>query len=71
VLIQSTSVFGKADGRNYDTLTIVGGVFDRDGKYVTGSQKVVDMKLKDQSLDTIPDSGVTLKTNLDVMSEVT
>ena len=60
--------FRKADGRNYDTLTIVGGVFDRDGKYVTGSQKVVDMKLKDQSLDTIPDSGVTLKTNLDVMS---
>ncbi len=60
--------FRKADGRNYDTLTIVGGVFDRDGKYVTGSQKVVDMKLKDQSLDTIPDSGVTLKTNLDVAS---
>jgi len=60
--------FRKADGRNYDTLTIVGGVFDRNGKYVTGSQKVVDLKLKDQSFQAIPDSGVTFKTNLDVPS---
>ncbi len=60
--------FRKADGRNYDTLTIVGGVFDSNGKYVTGSQKVVDMKLKDQSLETVPESGITLKTNLDIAS---
>jgi VWFA-related protein len=58
--------FRKADGRNYDTLTIVGGVFDRNGNYVTGSQKVVDMKLKDQSLASLPESGIALRTNLDV-----
>src|SRR5665213_3948504 len=31
--------FRKADGRNNDTLTLVGGVFDRNGNYVTGIQK--------------------------------
>jgi VWFA-related protein len=60
--------FRKADGRNYDILTVVGGVFDRNGNYVTGSQKVIDMKLKDQTLEALPESGVTLKTNLDIPS---
>ncbi len=60
--------FRKADGRNDDTLTVVGGVFDRNGNYVTGSQKTIDMKLKDQTLQTLPDSGITVKTSLDVAS---
>jgi VWFA-related protein len=58
--------FRKADGRNDDILTIVGGVFDRNGNYVTGTQKVVDMKLKDQTLESLPASGVTIKSTLDV-----
>jgi hypothetical protein len=60
--------FRKADGRNDDVLTVVGGVFDRDGKFVTGTQKIVDLKFKDQTLDKLPDSGITVKTNLDVAS---
>ncbi len=39
--------YKKADGRNNDTLTVVGGVFDKDGKYVIGSQKTINLKLKD------------------------
>jgi VWFA-related protein len=60
--------FRKADGRNYNTLTVVGGIFDRNGNYVAGNQKVVDMKLKDQTLETLPESGLTVKTTLDVAS---
>ena len=60
--------FRKADGRNDNTLTVVGGVFDRNGKFVVGTQKIVDLKLRDQTLDTLPDSGITVKTNLDVAS---
>ncbi len=60
--------YRKADGRNDNTLTVVGGVFDPDGKYVAGTQKVVDLKFKDQTLDALPDSGITVKTNLDVAS---
>ncbi len=60
--------YKKAEGRNDDTLTVVGGVFDPDGKYVIGTQKVVDLKFRDQTLDALPEAGITVKTNLDVAS---
>jgi hypothetical protein len=60
--------YRKADGRNDNTLTVVGGVFDRNGNYVSGTQKVIEMKLKDQTLETLPDSGLTVKSTLDVAS---
>jgi VWFA-related protein len=58
--------YRRADGRNNDTLTVVGGVFDHNGNYVGAMQKTVEMKLKDQTLETIPESGITVKTSLDV-----
>jgi VWFA-related protein len=60
--------FRKADGRNNNTLTILGGVFDHNGNYVTGNQKIVDMKFKDQTLDSLPETGVTIKSNLEIPS---
>jgi VWFA-related protein len=60
--------YKKADGRNNDTLTVVGGVFDRDGKYITGTQKTINLKLKDETMDTIPEGGISVKSNLDVAS---
>lgn len=58
--------FRKVDGRNNNTLTVVSGIFDRDGNYVSGTQKIVQMKLKDQTLEKLPDSGITVKSTLDV-----
>ncbi len=58
--------FRKVNDRNDNTLTVVSGVFDRNGNYVTGSQKVVEMKLKDRTLGALPDSGITVKSTLDV-----
>jgi VWFA-related protein len=60
--------YRKADGRNDDSLTVVGGVFDQNGKYVVGTQKIVDLKLRDQTLDALPESGITVKMNLEVAS---
>ena len=60
--------YKKADGRNSDTLTVVGGIFDKVGMYVTGSQKTISLKLKDQTLGSIPEAGITVKSNLDVAS---
>jgi VWFA-related protein len=60
--------YRKADGRNNDTLTVVGGVFDRNGNFVAGAQKTIEMKLKDQTLESIPEEGITVKTALDVKS---
>ena len=60
--------YAKAEGRNVDKLTVVGGVFDRNGNYVGGSEKVVDMHLRDETLAKMPESGITVKTTLDIAS---
>jgi VWFA-related protein len=58
--------FRKADGRNNDNLTILSGLFDRNGNYVSGMQKVVEMRLLDATLEKVLNSGITVKTNFDV-----
>jgi VWFA-related protein len=60
--------YRKENGRNNDTLTIVGGVFDRNGNYISGNQKTIEMRLKDHTLETMQQYGVTAKTNLDLAS---
>ena len=58
--------FRKENGRNMDDLTIVSGLFDRDGNLVTGDSKTLQMKLKDQTLATRLNSGITLRSSFDV-----
>jgi VWFA-related protein len=58
--------FQKAEGRNKDELIIVAALFDRNGNYITGNQKVVDMRLRDETLERLNHTGVTVKTNFDV-----
>ena len=57
--------FRKADGRNNNAVTVVSALFDRNGNFVTGNQKVVQMHLKDDTLGRL-NSGITLKSNFDV-----
>jgi VWFA-related protein len=56
----------KAEGRNRNDLTIVSALFDRNGNYVTGNQKVVEMRLKDDTLEKRADSGITVRSSFDV-----
>jgi VWFA-related protein len=58
--------FQKADGRNNDSLTIVSGVFDRNGVYVTGSEKILEMHLKDETLGSKLNTGLDVRTSFDV-----
>jgi VWFA-related protein len=58
--------FRKAEGRNKDQLTIVTGIFDENGNFVTGGEKVVDMKLLDTTYDRLSHSGFTVKSSFDV-----
>ena len=58
--------FRKENGRNQDDLTIVSGLFDRNGNLVTGNSKTVEMRLKDQTLETRMNSGITVKSSFDV-----
>jgi hypothetical protein len=40
------------DGRHVNKLTVVHAVFDRNGKYVTGEENTVDLKLQPKTLET-------------------
>jgi VWFA-related protein len=57
--------FRKLDDRNLNTLTVVASAFDRNGNFVTGIQRIIDLRLRDQTLETVT-SGITVKTTLDV-----
>lgn len=56
----------KAEGRSRNDLTIVAGLFDRNGNYVTGNQKLVEMRLKDETIEKRAESGITVRTSFDV-----
>jgi VWFA-related protein len=58
--------FDKVDGRNRNNLTIVSALFDRDGKFVTGQEKVLQMRWKDETLANKLAAGITLKSSFDV-----
>jgi VWFA-related protein len=57
--------FRKADDRNLNILTVVSTVFDKNGNFVAGIQRIVDLRLRDQTLDSLS-SGITVKTTLDI-----
>ncbi|HXX43396.1 MAG TPA: VWA domain-containing protein [Candidatus Acidoferrales bacterium] len=58
--------FVKAAGRNQDDLTVVAALFDRNGNFITAEQRIVQMKLRDETLARLSHSGVTVRTNFDV-----
>jgi VWFA-related protein len=58
--------FRKEDDRNCNELTIVAALFDRNGNYVVGNQKRLDMKLKDETLAKRLDNGLTVRSSFDV-----
>ncbi len=58
--------FRASGDRNQDTLTIVTGMFDQDGRYVKGTQRIIDLRLREETLDKLLDSGMNVKETFDV-----
>jgi len=58
--------FRKFEGRNHDDLTLATVIFDENGNYVTGGEKILEMKLLDSTLDRLDRSGITVKSSFDV-----
>ncbi len=58
--------FKKADGRNLNELTVVAALFDSNANFVTAKSSTVKMHIKDQTLDTKLNSGITVRSNFDV-----
>jgi VWFA-related protein len=56
--------YKQEDGRNRNDVTIVCGLFDEDGNYVTGIQKVLEMRLRDETLADRLASGIAVKSSL-------
>lgn len=57
--------FYKADGLHRDHLTLVAGLFDQNGNYVSGTESNVDMKYKDETFEARVNAGLAVKTNFD------
>jgi hypothetical protein len=58
--------FRKADGRNRDDLTLATAIFDDNGNFVTGGEKIVEMRLLDSTLERLGRSGISVKSSFDV-----
>jgi len=58
--------FNKAYGRNNNTVTMVTGIFDRDGNYVQGIKKVLELHLKDETLTVKLARGAVIRTDFDL-----
>jgi len=58
--------FRKADGRNNDNVTVLSGLFDRNGNYISGTEKIIELRLLDPTLEKLLNSGITVRTNFDV-----
>ena len=58
----------KQDDRNRNDLTLVCALFDLNGNYLKGTQKVVELRLKDDNVEHRRDLGVTMNSDFDVKS---
>ena len=58
--------FKKEVGRNLNELTLVAALFDNEGNLLKGSKKLVELKMKDETLADKTRSTVTFKTVFDV-----
>jgi VWFA-related protein len=58
--------FRKDGERNNDTVTIVAGLFDSNGNYISGIQKLIQMRLRDQTLAGLETSPIAVKEDFHV-----
>jgi VWFA-related protein len=58
--------FRKAEGRNWDELTVATVIFDENGNYVTGGEKLLQMRLLDTTYARMSQSGLLMKSSFDV-----
>ena len=58
--------FRKSEGRNLNDLTVVAALFDRNANFISAKSQTVQMHIKDETLSTKLNSGITLRSNFDV-----
>jgi VWFA-related protein len=58
--------FRKAADRNNDKLTIATVIFDENGNLLTGMEKIVEMKLRDETLQRMNKTGISVRSSFDL-----
>jgi VWFA-related protein len=58
--------FRKDAGRSRDNLTFATAIFDENGNFITGGEKIIEMKLLDPTLARLDRTGLTVKSSFDV-----
>jgi VWFA-related protein len=58
--------YRKVGDRNNDRLTIVSSVFDRNGNFLSGLEKIVELRLRDETLTKLPASGINIRSTFDL-----
>jgi VWFA-related protein len=58
--------FRKAQGRNFDNLTVATVIFDENGNYIMGGEKILEMRLLDTTYERMSRTGLTMKSSFDV-----
>ena len=58
--------FRTADGRHNDSLTFATAIFDDNGNFVTGGEKILHMHLLDPTYERVLRTGLTLKSSFDL-----
>ena len=58
--------FRRAEDRNNDTLTVVTGLLDPNGIYVAGMERVMEMHLRDQTLEKMRNEKIAVKESFNV-----
>ena len=58
--------FRKSEGRNYNEVTVATVIFDENGKFVMGNEKLVKIRLLDASIERLGHSGFVVKSTFDL-----
>jgi VWFA-related protein len=58
--------FRKAEERNRDKLTITTAIFDENGNMLTGKQTVLELQLKEATLERVNRTGLSVKSGFDL-----
>jgi hypothetical protein len=54
------------EGRHRDDLTVVSALFDPNGNFVSGEEKKIEMRLKDETMQKRLGAGITVRSTFDV-----
>ena len=57
--------FRKVEGRNKDDITVVTGLFDRDGNFLSARKTVVDLRFRDETFEKRINTGLAIRASFE------